>query len=57
MLGKIVEGREGSREDEMVEDGTTDSMDMRLSKLRERVKDRKAVVLQSMRSQTVGHEQ
>ena len=42
------------REDEMV--GCTNSMDMSLSKLRERVKDREAGVLQSLGSQRVGHD-
>ena len=37
-------------------DGITDSMDMSLSKLQEIVKDRKAGLLQSMRSQRVGHD-
>ena len=42
------------REDEMV--GCTNSMDMSLSKFRERVKDREAGVLQSLGSQRVGHD-
>ena len=37
-------------------DGITDTMDMRLSKLREMVKDRKSGVLQSMGSQRVRHD-
>ena len=37
-------------------DGITDSIDMRLNELRERVKDRKPGILQSMRSQRIGHD-
>ena len=37
-------------------DGITDSMDMSLSKLQERLKDRKPGTLQTMGSQRVGHE-
>ena len=37
-------------------DGITDSMDMSLSKLRERVKDRKPGMLQSMELQRVRQE-
>ena len=37
-------------------DGITDSMDMRLSKLQEILKNREACVLQSMGSQRVGHD-
>ena len=37
-------------------DVITDSMDMSLSKLRETVKDREDLMLQSMRSQRVGHD-
>ena len=37
-------------------DGIIDSMDMSLSKLQEIVKDRKPGMLQSMRSQRVGHD-
>ena len=36
-------------------DGVIDSMDMSLSKLHEIVKEREARVLQSIRSQSVGH--
>ena len=37
-------------------DGITNSKDMSLNKLWEMVKDRKPGVLQSMRSQRVGHD-
>ena len=37
-------------------DVITDSLDMSLSKLRETVKDREDLMLQSMRSQRVGHD-
>ena len=37
-------------------DGITDSMDMRLSKFQEVVKDREAGVLQDMGSQRVGYQ-
>ena len=37
-------------------DGVTDSMDMSFSKLQEIVKDRKPGVLQSLGSQSVGHD-
>ena len=37
-------------------DGITDSRDMSLSKLQEIVKEREAGVLQSMGSQSVGHD-
>ena len=37
-------------------DCITDSMDINLSKFREMVKDREPGVLQSMRSQSVGHD-
>ena len=37
-------------------DGITDSMSMSLSRLQEMVKDRKPGMLQSMGSQSVGHD-
>ena len=56
MRGKI-EGRRRGRPQRMRGlDGITGSMDMRLSKLRELVKDREAGVMQSMGSQGVRHD-
>ena len=55
MLGKI-EGRKRREQQRMNwQDGTTDSMDMSLSKLQE-MKDRRPGMLQSMGSQRVRHE-
>ena len=54
MLGKI-EGKIRGQQRMRWLDSLTDSMDMNLSKLWEIVKDRELGVLQSMRSQRIGH--
>ena len=56
MLGKIeASGDQGNRRMRYL-DGIIDSMDMGLSKIPEIVKDREPGVLQSVRSQRVGHD-
>ena len=55
VLGKI-EGRRRGRQRTRWLDGITDSMDVSLSKLWELVMDRETGVLQSMRSQRIGHD-
>ena len=55
-LGKIEDQRRRGRQRMRRLDDITDSMDMSLSKLREIVKTGKPGVLQSMGSQSVGHD-
>ena len=55
MLGKIEGKRRRGQQRMRWLDTITDSMDMNLSKLWEIVKDRELGVLQSMRSQRIGH--
>ena len=56
MLGKIEGRRRRGWQRTRCLDGITDSVDMSLSKLQEKVKDRKPGMLQSLGSQRVGHD-
>ena len=55
MLGKIEGKRRMGQQRMRLLEGMTESMDMRLSKLGEIVKDREAGVLHFMESQRVGY--
>ena len=56
MLGKIEGKRKRERQRMIQLDNIIDSMDMNLSKLWEIVLDREPALMQSMGSQTVGHD-
>ena len=56
MLGKIEGKRKRERQRMRQLDNIIDSMDMNLSKLWEIVLDREPALMQSMGSQTVGHD-
>ena len=56
MLGKIEGRRRRVRQRMRWLDGISDSVDMNLSKLREKMEDRKPGMLQFMASQRVGHD-
>ena len=56
MLGRIEGRRKRGRQKMRGLDGITDAMDMNLGKLQETVRDREPGMLQSMGSQSVGHD-